>query len=64
VILIIALTIDCLKQICKDGTAPSYLDCENIHRCIDAGEQEITRECVRGLKSNIMSKNDTGDFNA
>jgi hypothetical protein len=44
--------IDCLKQklerICKDGTAPSYLDCENILRCIDAGEQEIMRECARG----------------
>ena len=39
--------IDCLRQklerICKEGTTPSYLDCENIHRCIDAGEQEIMK---------------------
>ncbi|MGH9974950.1 MAG: hypothetical protein ACRD8Z_03820 [Nitrososphaeraceae archaeon] len=46
------IDIDCLRQklerICKDGTAPSYLDCENILRCIDAGEQEIMRECARG----------------
>jgi len=44
--------IECLKQklerICKEGAAPSYLDCENILRCIDAGEQEIMRECARG----------------
>jgi hypothetical protein len=42
--------IDCLRQklerICKDDTAPPYLDCENILRCIDAGEQEIMRECA------------------
>lgn len=37
-----------LERICKDDTAPPYLDCENILRCIDAGEQEITQECVRG----------------
>jgi hypothetical protein len=44
--------IECLKkkleQICKDGTAPSYLDCENILHCINAGEQEIMQECARG----------------
>jgi hypothetical protein len=44
--------IECLRQklerICKEGTAPPYLDCENILRCIDAGEQEIMRECARG----------------
>jgi hypothetical protein len=46
--------IDCLKQklerICKEGkegTAPSYLDCESILRCIDAEEQEIMQECAR-----------------
>jgi hypothetical protein len=46
------IDIDCLKQklerICKEGTAPPYLDCGNILRCIDAGEQEIMRECARG----------------
>ena len=28
---------------CMNGRAPSYLDCENILRCIDAGEQEIMK---------------------
>jgi hypothetical protein len=46
------IDIDCLKEklkkICNDGSAPSYLDCENILRCIDDGEQEIMRECVKG----------------
>ena len=28
--------------------APSYLDCENILLCIDAGEQEMMRVCVKG----------------
>ena len=43
--------IDCLKELikrmCMEGTAPSYLDCNNILRCINAGEQEIMRECVK-----------------
>ena len=38
------IEIDCLKEklkrMCMEGTAPSYLDCENILRCIDAGEQK------------------------
>ena len=42
--------IDCLKQnlerICKDGSAPPYLDCENILRCMHGGEQEIMK-CVK-----------------
>ena len=46
------IEIDCLKEklkrMCMEGTAPSYLDCENILRCIDAGEQDIMSECVRG----------------
>jgi hypothetical protein len=46
------IDIDCLKEklkrICKEGTASSYLDCKNILRCSDAGEQEIMRECVKG----------------
>lgn len=36
------IDIDCLKEelktMCEEGTAPLYLDCENILRCIDAGE--------------------------
>jgi hypothetical protein len=52
--------IDCLKQklerICKEGTAPSYLDCKNILRCIDAGEQEIMRECVREYPADNESR--------
>ena len=44
--------IDCLKEklkrMCKEGSAPPYLDCENILRCINAGEQEIMRQCTRG----------------
>jgi hypothetical protein len=45
------IDIDCLKEklkrICKEGSAPSYLDCKNILRCIDGGEQEIVR-CAKG----------------
>lgn len=26
---------------------PDYVDCQNILRCMDAGVQEIMRECVR-----------------
>jgi hypothetical protein len=39
--------IDCLREklerICKEGTAPPYLDCENIFRCMNGGEQEIMK---------------------
>ena len=46
------IDIDCLKerlkQICKEGaTAPSYLDCDNILRCIDGGEQGVMK-CAKG----------------
>ena len=41
------IDIDCLrkrlKQMCKEGAAPSYLDCENILRCMDGGEQEVMK---------------------
>jgi hypothetical protein len=43
--------IDCIKeklrQICETNPKPEYLDCQNILRCMDAGEQEIMRECAR-----------------
>ena len=36
---------DCLKEqlrlICESDPKPKYLDCENILRCVDAGEQDI-----------------------
>jgi hypothetical protein len=45
------IDIDCLKKklrlICETDPKPEYLDCENILRCIVAGEQEIMRECVK-----------------
>jgi len=45
------IDIDCLeekiKRMCMEGTAPPYLDCENILRCIDDGEQEIMK-CAKG----------------
>ena len=45
------IDIDCLKerlkQMCREGAAPSYLDCNNIIRCRDHGEQEIMK-CARG----------------
>ncbi len=54
------ISIECLKEklkeICKEGSAPSHLDCENILRCIDAGEQEIMRECVKGYPADNMSR--------
>ena len=44
------IDIDCLKerlnQMCREG-APSYLDCENILRCMDGGEQEVMK-CANG----------------
>lgn len=52
--------IDCLKEklkrMCMEGTTPLYLDCENILRCIEAGEQEIMRECVRGYPAENLSR--------
>jgi hypothetical protein len=43
--------IDCLREklrlICETDPKPDYLDCHNILRCMNAGEQEIMRECVR-----------------
>jgi hypothetical protein len=54
------IDIDCLKELiklmCMEGTAPSYLDCENILRCTVAGEQEIMRECVRGYPADNESR--------
>jgi len=39
--------IDCLRQklelICEEGTAPPYLDCENILLCMNGEEQEIMK---------------------
>jgi hypothetical protein len=50
------IDIDCLKEklkrMCEEGSAPSYLDCENILRCIDAGEQEMVSECVKAYPAN------------
>jgi hypothetical protein len=52
--------IDCLKELikrmCMEGTVPSYLDCENVHRCIDVGEQKIMRECVKGYPADNESR--------
>jgi hypothetical protein len=46
-ILINCVEIDCIKEkpkrMGREGSAPSYLDCENILRCIDGGEQEIIK---------------------
>ena len=43
--------IDCLKEklrlVCESNAKPEFLDCQNILRCIDAGEQGIMRECVK-----------------
>jgi hypothetical protein len=41
---------------CREGTAPSYLDCKIILRCIDAGEQEIMQECVELYPANNESR--------
>ena len=53
------IEMDCLKEklkrMCMDGAAPSYLDCENILRCINTGEQEIMRECVKGYPADNES---------
>ena len=58
------IEIDCqkekLKRMCMEGTAPSYLDCENILRCIDAGEQGIMQECVELYPAN----NESGSCNS
>ena len=62
------IDIDCLteklKRMCKEGSAPSYLDCENILRCIDGGEQEIMRECVRGYLLLLHLLNETETCNS
>src|SRR5919106_4976043 len=51
--------IDCLKEklklICESDPKPNYLDCQNILRCIDAGEQELMRECVRAYPADNES---------
>jgi hypothetical protein len=51
--------IDCLRLVCEKQK-PEYLGCENILRCIDAGEQEIMRECVRGYPAD----NESGSCNS
>ena len=38
-----------LRRICQSD--PKYLDCENILRCMGAGEQEIMR-CAKGYLAN------------
>lgn len=47
------ISIDCLKEklkrMCTEGSAPSYLDCENVLRCIDDNEQEIMKCAKRYL---------------
>jgi hypothetical protein len=52
--------IDCLREklklLCESDPKPNYLDCQNILRCIDAGEQEIMRECVRGYRADNESR--------
>ena len=54
------IEIDCLKEklkrMCKEGSAPPYLDCENILRCIDAGEQDIMSECVKQYPADNESR--------
>jgi hypothetical protein len=47
---------------CKEGLAPSYLDCENILRCIDGGEQEIMK-CAEGYLL-LQLLNETGTCNS
>ena len=46
--------IDCLKDklrlICETDPKPEYLDCENILRCMDKGEQEVIR-CARAYQA-------------
>jgi len=54
------IDIDCLKEklrlICEIDPKPEYLDCENILRCINAGEQEIMRECVKQYPADNESR--------
>ena len=54
------IDIDCLKEklrrICETDPKPEYLDCENILRCINAGEQEIMRECVKQYPADSDSR--------
>lgn len=52
--------IDCLKEklklVCESDPKPKYLDCENILRCIDAGEQEVMRERVMAYPADNDSR--------
>ena len=54
------INIDCLKEklrlICETDPKPEYLDCENILRCINAGEQEIMRECAKQYPADNESR--------
>ena len=54
------IDIDCLKEklrrICETDPKPEYLDCKNILRCINAGEQEIMRECVEQCPADNESR--------
>jgi len=47
----ICIDIDCLKEnlrlVCETDPKSDYLDCENILRYMDAGEQEIMK-CAKG----------------
>ena len=54
------IDIDCLKEKlrlkCETDPKPEYLDCENILRCINAGEQDIMSECVKGYPADNESR--------
>jgi hypothetical protein len=51
--------IDCLKEklrlSCETDLKPDYIGCQNILRCMDAGEQEIMRECVESYPTDNES---------
>lgn len=53
------VNIDCLEEqfrfIYESNPKPDYLDCENILRCMDAGEQEVMRECVKSYPADNES---------
>ena len=38
------------------GNSAFILDCENILRCIDAGEQDIMSECVKRVSADNISR--------
>jgi hypothetical protein len=50
---------DCLKEklrlICETDPRPDYFDC-HILKCMDAGEHEIMRECVKPYPANNESR--------